>query len=197
MDNQDRRRRHAARMFEWEDQVAADATGKRQATAQRLVKLLRQKVDSSTGSAQADQKWLATKLGVTVTGVQKALAWLRRRNHLESLCRKHRHLHNLYTPILQSEQEQPKPTGVGIGGDERYEPELVVETNWRAQETPTAVGTSTHVGPSKDSGSRRARTFQSSRDDWRAGVAKLEDDIAADDAASPPVEHRHAQGGRR
>jgi hypothetical protein len=194
MSDQDSRRRHAARMFAWEDQVAADPTGKRQATAQRLVKLLRKIVDRSTGGAQADQKWLAEKLGVTVTGLQKALDWLRRRGHLEVVCRKHQRVHNLYRPILQSEQGGAKPTGVGIE-DARNQRELVSETNGRLQDTPTAVGTSTHVGSSKISGNRRARTFQESRDEWRASLAKLDDEIGADDAASPLGEHRRAQGG--
>ena len=68
----DARRKHAARMFKWEDQVAMDAAGRHHATAVRAVAIIRRKVARASGTAEIEQRWLAGQLGVTVRGLQKA-----------------------------------------------------------------------------------------------------------------------------
>ncbi len=121
--------KHATRMFNWEKQVASDPNGRRQATAHRVVPILRDKVDKGTGKARVEQSWLAKQLDVSVYGVQKALAWLERQGHLRIHSRKHLREANDYEPLLQSKPDNTKPTPVGFEKKTQYQPGLVVETN--------------------------------------------------------------------
>jgi hypothetical protein len=97
-------RKHATRMFQWEDQVATDAAGRRQATAIRAVSIVRRKVDRDSGMAEIDQRWLAGQLGVSVRGLQKAIDWLVVREHIIVHVRKHLRMPNLYEPIIKTKR---------------------------------------------------------------------------------------------
>src|ERR1700730_1347290 len=102
------RGRHATRMFAWEDQVARDPEAKRQATALRVVTVLRREVGRRAPNvAIVDQRWLAEQVGATTRGVQKAINWLVRCEHLVVHCRKLKCLPNLYEPIVRTGVRTP------------------------------------------------------------------------------------------
>jgi hypothetical protein len=123
-------RRHATRMFAWEDQVARNPEAKRQATALRVVTVLRREVGRRAPNvAIVDQRWLAEQVGVTTRGVQKAIAWLVRCKHLVVHCRKLQCLPNLYEPIVR--------TAVRTSSV----PEFVHSTNRSSEQSRTPVRT--------------------------------------------------------
>lgn len=182
------RENHATRMFAWEEQVAKDPDGRRQATAQRVARLLRKRVDKNTGRASGEwveQKRMAEELNVSRYGLQKALYWLRDRGHILIHCGKRWRVADEYEPILRA----AVPTTVGRSDHTDSQPELAPEANgsWRGK--PTAVGTDNHSSSSNFSArtpefshGKVAPDFKSSRDAWRLARSKLEASVAADQA---------------
>lgn len=184
---------HATRMFAWEEQIAEDPSGRRQATANRVARLIRKRVDARTGRAAGDwveQKRLAKELGVSRYGLQKALYWLQDRGHLLIHSGKIWRVADEYEPILRA---ATMPTAVGSAP----RPELASEANPSWHPKPTGVGTSNHFSSSKFSGrppeldhetavrrqdsvGRRAPDFRSRRDDFSCATSELKARVAAD-----------------
>lgn len=146
--------RHAARMLAWEDQVAEDPEGARQSTANRVVRLLRRRVEQRSGRATGDwveQPRMARELSVTRQGLQKALYWLVKRGHLRIHCRKNWRVANEYEPLLKVAHAKATQTAVGIAR-QRSKPPLARDANAGLRPAPTAGGTSKHLSSSKISG---------------------------------------------
>src|SRR6185437_7295842 len=134
------RRRHATRMFAWEDQVARDPEAVRQAAALRVVAVIRREVGRRAADvAIVDQAWLADQIHVSVRGLQKAIKWLERAGHLFVDSRKRLGLPNVYRPRVR--------TGVHT----QHEPQFAPGTNGSSRMVRTPVRTNT-VSSSKISG---------------------------------------------
>jgi len=173
--------KHATRMFAWEEQVAFDPEGSRQATAQRVVRLIRKLVDEKTGRAsgkRAEQKRMAAELRVARSTLQASLYWLRDRNHLRIHSHKGRYASDEYEPIVWSDDAVGlMPGAPGINTDAKGPSRRASEARPAGHLMPGAPGTLNHLSSSNFSSGGyhpRARARQPSD-----GAVKAVDEIAA------------------
>jgi hypothetical protein len=81
---EERKRKHAARMFAWEEQVASDLDLLSTPHAMRVIVLLRPWMDLSGKTRRAiDHKWMAKTLGLSNRMLRYTIRALVRRNHVE------------------------------------------------------------------------------------------------------------------